>query len=163
MRSGAGDGTSLPPGFPIRKSPDHSSVASSPGHIAGSHVLHRLLVPRHPPCALDHLTMPTYKPHVRHHYLMLASTMHVSTTTRDDRPGRPTEDRSVPQRHDDHRTAARPTRRASHEDARTGRHRAGSMTEDPTACRNTARRRSTLCAAPPGPAVGPRLSSGSAP
>ena len=31
------------------------SVDSSPRHIAASHVLHRLLVPRHPPCALKHL------------------------------------------------------------------------------------------------------------
>ncbi len=43
------------PGFPIRKSSDHSSVDSSPRHIAASHVLHRLLVPRHPPCALNNL------------------------------------------------------------------------------------------------------------
>ena len=40
------------PGFPIRKSQDHRSVTSSPGLIAGSHVLHRLSTPRHPPCAL---------------------------------------------------------------------------------------------------------------
>src|SRR3954453_73248 len=43
-------------GFPIRKSPDHSSVANFPGLIAGSYVLHRLLVPRHPPCALSSLS-----------------------------------------------------------------------------------------------------------
>src|ERR1039457_5164117 len=42
-------------GFPIRKSPDRSLVADSPGLIAGSYVLHRLLVPRHPPCALINL------------------------------------------------------------------------------------------------------------
>ena len=40
------------PGFPIRKSQDHRSFTSSPGLIAGSHVLHRLSTPRHPPCAL---------------------------------------------------------------------------------------------------------------
>jgi hypothetical protein len=44
-----------PSGFPIRKSPDLSLVADSPGLIAGSYVLHRLLVPRHPPCALTNL------------------------------------------------------------------------------------------------------------
>ena len=44
-----------PSGFPIRKSPDQSLVADSPGLIAGSYVLHRLLVPRHPPCALTNL------------------------------------------------------------------------------------------------------------
>src|SRR5919201_116094 len=42
-------------GFPIRKSPDQSLVADSPGLIAGSNVLLRLLVPRHPPCALINL------------------------------------------------------------------------------------------------------------
>ena len=47
------------PGFPIRKSQDQSSVTSSPGHIAGSNVLHRLSTPRHPPCALNNLTAPT--------------------------------------------------------------------------------------------------------
>ena len=39
-------------GSPIRKSSDHSSFANSPRHIAGYNVLLRLLVPRHPPCAL---------------------------------------------------------------------------------------------------------------
>src|SRR5579862_699147 len=43
------------PGFPIRTSPDRSLVADSPGLIAGSYVLLRLLVPRHPPCALNNL------------------------------------------------------------------------------------------------------------
>jgi hypothetical protein len=31
-------------------------LASSPKLIAGSYALHRLLTPRHPPCALDYLT-----------------------------------------------------------------------------------------------------------
>jgi hypothetical protein len=39
-------------GFPIRKSSDQSSLSSSPRLIAAFRVLHRLLVPRHPPCAL---------------------------------------------------------------------------------------------------------------
>ena len=43
------------PGFPIRTSSDPRSVDSSPRHNAASHVLHRLPVPRHPPCALKHL------------------------------------------------------------------------------------------------------------
>ena len=43
-------------GFPIRKSPDQSSFTSSPGLIAGYNVLHRLLVPRHPPIALSSLS-----------------------------------------------------------------------------------------------------------
>src|SRR5262247_1953246 len=55
MCSGRGDGPLRPPGFPIRTSPDPSLVAGSPGLIAGSYVLLRLLVPRHPPCALINL------------------------------------------------------------------------------------------------------------
>ena len=39
-------------GFPIRTSSDHGSFANSPRLIAGYNVLLRLLVPRHPPCAL---------------------------------------------------------------------------------------------------------------
>ena len=58
-----------PSGFPIRKSPDHSLVAGSPGLIAGSNVLHRLLVPRHPPCALTNLAI---------YDVMLASTVQFS-------------------------------------------------------------------------------------
>src|SRR3954469_5351238 len=55
MCSGEGDRTLLLPGFPIRKSSDHSSVGSSPRLFAASYVLLRLLVPRHPPCALNNL------------------------------------------------------------------------------------------------------------
>jgi hypothetical protein len=57
-------------GSPIRTPWDHSSVDSSPRPIAASHVLHRLLVPRHPPCALSNLTTK-----------MLASTVQFSTNT----------------------------------------------------------------------------------
>src|SRR4029078_6100789 len=59
MYSVTGDTTSLVPGFPIPTSSDPRSVDSSPRHIAASHVLHRLLVPRHPPCALKHLQHKT--------------------------------------------------------------------------------------------------------
>ena len=69
MYSVPGDTTSLVPGFPIRTSSDPRSVGSSPRHIAASHVLHRLPVPRHPPCALKHLqTQNQYqKLHIRKH------------------------------------------------------------------------------------------------
>src|SRR3954465_8522466 len=70
MNSGAGDTTQLVPGFPIRTPWDHSSVDSSPRPIAASHVLHRLLVPRHPPFALANLTTENK---------MLASTVQFST------------------------------------------------------------------------------------
>ena len=55
MNSGTGNTTSLVLGFPIRTSSDQRSVDSSPRHNAASHVLHRPLMPRHPPCALKHL------------------------------------------------------------------------------------------------------------
>ena len=42
-------------GFPIRTSSDQRPVIGSPRLIADSHVLHRLLMPRHPPCALNNL------------------------------------------------------------------------------------------------------------
>src|SRR3954466_12691652 len=61
MCSGAGHTTWLVRGSPIRKSSDQRSVDSSPRLIAASYVLHRLLVPRHPPCALKNLA--TQKPH----------------------------------------------------------------------------------------------------
>ena len=43
-------------GFPIRKSPGQSLFGGSPELIAACHVLHRLLTPGHPPCALIRLT-----------------------------------------------------------------------------------------------------------
>ena len=43
--------------FPIRKSPDQSLLTAPPKHIGVRPVLHRLLVPRHPPCALSNLTV----------------------------------------------------------------------------------------------------------
>ena len=58
----SGGGTRALPrvGFPIRKSPDQRLISSSPRLIAAVHVLHRLQVPRHPPCALLILTVITY-------------------------------------------------------------------------------------------------------
>src|ERR1700733_5496009 len=55
MCSDRGDEQLRSTGFPIRKSPDQCLVADFPGLIAGSNVLLRLLVPRHPPCALINL------------------------------------------------------------------------------------------------------------
>ena len=42
-------------GSPIQKSPDQSLFSNSPKLIAASHVFHRLLMPRHPPFALNSL------------------------------------------------------------------------------------------------------------
>ena len=44
-------------GFPIRTSRDQRLVSTSPRLFAAAHVLHRLLAPRHPPCALRLLIM----------------------------------------------------------------------------------------------------------
>jgi hypothetical protein len=48
-------------GFPIRTPWDHSPVIDSPRLIADSYVLLRLLMPRHPPCALKNLTTKDQK------------------------------------------------------------------------------------------------------
>ena len=54
----ARDNAALPAlGFPIRKSAGQRLFSASPRLIAAVHVLHRLLVPRHPPCALTILTV----------------------------------------------------------------------------------------------------------
>ncbi len=42
-------------GCPIQRSPDQSLFSSSPRLFAAYHVFHRLLVPRHPPFALNSL------------------------------------------------------------------------------------------------------------
>ena len=64
--SDAGNTTSLVLGFPIRKSSDQRSVDSSPRLIAASYVLHRLSMPRHPPCALKNLLTQKPKNKITH-------------------------------------------------------------------------------------------------
>ena len=54
----ARDNVALPTlGFPIRASAGHWPFSASPRLIAAVHALLRLLVPRHPPCALPILTV----------------------------------------------------------------------------------------------------------
>src|SRR5437588_9268861 len=54
----AGGTAALPAvGFPIRTSPDQSLVSGSPTLFAATHVLLRLLSPRHPSCALCSLVI----------------------------------------------------------------------------------------------------------
>src|SRR5918998_1204622 len=55
-------------GSPIRTSSDQRSVGSSPRLIAASYVLHRLLVPRHPPCALNNLATQNLQTTNPHHH-----------------------------------------------------------------------------------------------
>ena len=81
------------PGFPIRKSSDHSSVDSSPRHIAASHVLHRLPVPRHPPCALKHLQHKKPKNEKKSHY----NKPHTTNPTPQQRTNQPAPDHNRPE------------------------------------------------------------------
>jgi hypothetical protein len=46
-----------PSGFPHSEIPGSMPACGSPRLIAACHVLHRLLLPRHPPCALSSLTI----------------------------------------------------------------------------------------------------------
>ena len=56
-------------GFPIRTSWDQRSVINSPRLIADSYVLLRLLMPRHPPCALKNLTTQRSNSRLTMHHL----------------------------------------------------------------------------------------------
>ena len=90
-------------GFPIRKSSDHSPLIGSPRHIADCHVLHRLLMPRHPPCALSNLQTDTQKySHIKNK--MLASTIQFSNNT--SRPPHHTHRAQLPEA--SHRTHTQP-------------------------------------------------------
>jgi hypothetical protein len=61
FRCGSPGGSRPWRGFPIRTPWDHSPVIDSPRLIADSYVLLRLLMPRHPPCALKNLTTKDQK------------------------------------------------------------------------------------------------------
>src|SRR5213082_1053112 len=52
-------------GFPIRISPDQCLVSGSPTLFAATHVLLRLLSPRHPSCALCSLVSLSSRPRTR--------------------------------------------------------------------------------------------------
>ena len=56
MNSARNDAGLAASGCPIRTSSDQSLLSGSPKLFAASHVLHRLLAPRHPPYALSSLT-----------------------------------------------------------------------------------------------------------
>src|SRR3954453_13612478 len=144
MCSGAGHTTWLVRGSPIRTSSDQRSVGSSPRLIAASYVLHRLLVPRHPPCALNNLATQKTAPSPPEgnnkaglHKLcfrvqkMLASTVQFSTY-----------DRSPPARPRRTRTPHGGQRRYEEQDGPDRENnppvsRAGPLPQDPTACLRT--------------------------
>ena len=144
MYSDTGNTTSLVLGFPIRTSSDQRSVDSSPRHIAASHVLHRPLMPRHPPCALKHLQNTKTKKQFReitpqqantktppppkmrtgtHASLMLATTIHESNTTPHHQAG---QQQSTPP----------PTRELGHLrfPNQRGEEATGLLSQDPTVC-----------------------------
>jgi hypothetical protein len=100
IHSSAGNPTSLELGFPIRTSSDQRSVDNSPRHNAASHVLHRPLVPRHPPCALHNLATK-----------MLASTIQFSNNTRQHthKKGMPPENPTA------HQQASSPNQKQQHQ------------------------------------------------
>ena len=64
----------MPRGFPIRTPSDHRSFINSPRLIADYRVLHRLLMPRHPPCALEHS-------HHHHAYSVTGSASRITQET----------------------------------------------------------------------------------
>lgn len=80
------------PGYPIRKPSDPSSVDSSPRNIAASHVLHRLLMPRHPPNALNNFTPqkryshPLYNSQTPTRHTTITATNHPTKEQRYDPP-----------------------------------------------------------------------------
>jgi hypothetical protein len=129
-------------GSPIRTSSDQRSVGSSPRLIAASYVLHRLLVPRHPPCALNNLaTQKTaHRPRKEticaalHKLLlqsqkMLASTVQFSTYNRPPTPPPP------PNPAPTGGTSGTRTGRPRHKKPPPARQpRAGPLPQDPTAC-----------------------------
>src|SRR5438046_7144395 len=61
MYSVTNDAALPAPGFPIRRSAGQGLFSASPRLIAAVHVLLRLLVPRHPPCALTILTVSSFR------------------------------------------------------------------------------------------------------
>ena len=82
------------PGPPIRTPSDHSPPAGSPRLIAGHHVLHRPLMPRHPPNAQKnkHTTQPKRtRPQSQHKEQRYSRPLYRSQPTRPHTPDQPPE------------------------------------------------------------------------
>jgi hypothetical protein len=111
------------PGYPIRKPSDHSSVDSSPRHIAASHVLHRSLMPRHPPYALNNL----------HH-------KHNTTIKHKNRCSHPLYNSQTPTRQPNHINppglTQQQNRFGSGQVPEPSQHTSRVLSQDPTACRH---------------------------
>jgi hypothetical protein len=122
-------------GSPIRTPSDQRSVGSSPRLIAASHVLHRLLMPRHPPCALNNLTNTQKqtldknrpeRPKAFEPEKMLASTVQFSTNKQPPAPTPPPDPGNT--------RAVRQTNRPCREEAPAPTRGRGPLPQDPTAC-----------------------------
>lgn len=101
------------PGFPIRTSSDPRSVGSSPRHIAASYVLHRLSMPRHPPCALKHLQITKTKKQklqkqTRHKPCLLDARNHYPQNKHHTPPPRWSDNTPTPQRSENRPVASGP-------------------------------------------------------
>ena len=70
-----------PRGFPHSEIPGSMPTCGSPRLIAACHVLHRLLLPRHPPCALSSLTTK-FTRHTQASSYQLLATSYDSNTPR---------------------------------------------------------------------------------
>ena len=89
------------PGPPIRTPSDHSPPAGSPRLIAGHHVLHRPLMPRHPPNAQKnkHTTQPRRtRPQSQHKEQRYSRPLYRSQPTRPHAPDQPRTKKDQPRR-----------------------------------------------------------------
>ena len=67
-----------PRGFPHSEIPGSMPACGSPRLIAACHVLHRLLLPRHPPCALSSLTTK-FTQHTQRSFQLSAISLQLKT------------------------------------------------------------------------------------
>src|SRR6266481_492745 len=67
-------------GFPHSEIPGSKPACGSPRLIAACHVLHRLLLPRHPPCALSSLTTK-FTQHTRRSSQLSAISLQLKTNS----------------------------------------------------------------------------------
>ena len=68
-----------PRGFPHSEIPGSKPACGSPRLIAACHVLHRLLLPRHPPCALSSLTTK-FTQHTQERFPLSAISLQLKTS-----------------------------------------------------------------------------------
>src|SRR5215213_280525 len=90
MYSACGNAALPALGFPIRVSADHRLFSASPRLIAAVHALLRLLVPRHPPCALPILTVITCPGSAPEHAVISVSLAELCSFQGPKQRGRPT-------------------------------------------------------------------------